>query len=150
MSRKERGVFQLIWKSFFASLKPNFTRTKLMGEDFYGTKYYEVPVASNSSRKKPSRYFVPVNEDNHEQELPAEWEAWLRYRRAEPPTKEEVEENYRIANQKKENAAKIEAMYSNMKTNKPEVLPEKKGQQSFPTYDEYGKDGQDYKIKRPW
>lgn len=86
MSGKQRGVLQLIWKHFTASITPKFTQKKLIGEDFYGTKYYEVPVASNSSRKKPSRYFIPVNKDNFEQELPAEWEAWLRYRRIDRST----------------------------------------------------------------
>ncbi|XP_015432495.1 PREDICTED: mimitin, mitochondrial [Dufourea novaeangliae] len=140
MSGKERGVMKLIWKHFVASLKPNFNRPKLIGTDYFGTKYYEVQVTSTSVRKKPSRYFTPVNEDDHEQEIPAEWESWLRYRRTEPPTIEEIETNYQIAKLKKENAAKIAAKFANSKSETPQLLNAKKGQQSFPTYEEYKND----------
>ncbi|XP_076240746.1 NADH dehydrogenase [ubiquinone] 1 alpha subcomplex assembly factor 2 [Calliopsis andreniformis] len=149
MSGKQRGVFQLIWKHFVASVTPSFKQHKLIGEDFFGTKYYEIPVAKTFMKKRPSRYFVPVNKNDFEQELPAEWEAWLRYRRINPPTNEEVEMNYRIAMNKKQNAAKLEATYSSKKVDMPQLLPERKGQQSFPTYEEYKNDGIDYKIKRP-
>ncbi|KZC10508.1 hypothetical protein WN55_01945 [Dufourea novaeangliae] len=113
MSGKERGVMKLIWKHFVASLKPNFNRPKLIGTDYF---------------------------DDHEQEIPAEWESWLRYRRTEPPTIEEIETNYQIAKLKKENAAKIAAKFANSKSETPQLLNAKKGQQSFPTYEEYKND----------
>lgn len=148
MSGKERGVFQLIWKNFYASLRPN-KKPILMGEDFYGTKYYEVAPRADSS-KRPSRYFVPVNKDDHEQEIPAEWEAWLRNRRKEPPTEEEVIQNYQLAMTKKNNAAQIEAKYSSTNSEVPSVVAEKKkGYESFPQYEEYKDQGRNYKIKYP-
>jgi len=36
---KERGVMKILWNSFVSSLKPRFARRKLIGEDYYGTKY---------------------------------------------------------------------------------------------------------------
>ncbi|XP_015185103.1 PREDICTED: mimitin, mitochondrial [Polistes dominula] len=137
MSGRQRGVFRMIFRDFLASIKPTFNRPKLMGEDYYGTKYYEVAVNATSKKKLPSRYFKSINDD-FEQEIPAEWEAWLRYRRKEPPTYEEIVENYKIAMIKKTNAAKIEAAYKEQKSlNEPEIPIEERGQRSFPVYEEY-------------
>lgn len=127
MSRKERNLLQIIWKHFIASIKPSsLSRPTLIGQDYYGTKYYE----STSARKKASRYFVPINKDDFEQEIPAEWESWLRYRRKNPPTEEEIKKNYEIAMIKKEKAAEIAVKFGSDKT--PQVLTAKKGHESFP------------------
>lgn len=140
MSKNERGIFQQIFKHFIASLKIN--QHKLIGEDYYGTKYYEIQK-SNSSRNP--RYFIPVNNDNHEQELPVEWEAWLRYRRKVPPSKEEIEKNYKLKMMIKQNSAQIEAKYSSNKSQKSTL--HNKEYSSFPVYDEYKNYGQNYNIK---
>ncbi|XP_076229119.1 NADH dehydrogenase [ubiquinone] 1 alpha subcomplex assembly factor 2 isoform X2 [Nomia melanderi] len=102
-----------------------------IGEDYYGTKYYE----STSARRKNARYFIPVNKEDFEQEIPVEWESWLRYRRRDPPTEEEIKKNYDIAMMKKEKAAEIAVKFGTDKT--PEALPAGKGQESFPKYEEY-------------
>nr|XP_033324765.1 NADH dehydrogenase [ubiquinone] 1 alpha subcomplex assembly factor 2 [Megalopta genalis]XP_033324766.1 NADH dehydrogenase [ubiquinone] 1 alpha subcomplex assembly factor 2 [Megalopta genalis] len=135
MSGKERGVFRLIWKHFFASIKPNFKRPKLVGEDYYGTKYYESQTRTDWLKKRTSRSFKPVND--FDQEMPAEWEAWLRHRRVEPPTSEEIERNYMIAMSKKEKAAEIEAKFGNAKSEKPQTLIDSNKKKKFPKYDEY-------------
>lgn len=137
MSRKERGVMKLIWNCFINSMKPNFNRPKLIGEDRYGTKYYETAIASRSSRKKPTRYFEAVDKDNFEPEMPPEWESWLRYRRTEPPTPEELERNYQITMSKKEKAAEIAAKYGSANSEKSEIYIDKKERKPFPVYDEY-------------
>lgn len=146
---KERGVFKLIWKNFISSLKPQYYRRKLVGEDYYGTKYYEEEIR-NSSRKRPPRYFVPVNKDDFEQEKPAEWESWLRYRRKDPPTREEIEANYKLALTKKQNAAKLVEGSSKDETTKD--LPASSASQpvtsgNFPIYEDYKNHGSDYKPK---
>ncbi|KAI4497410.1 hypothetical protein M0802_007421 [Mischocyttarus mexicanus] len=144
MSGRQRGIFQMIFRDFLASIKPTFNRPKLMGEDFYGTKYYEKALDKTSKKKLPSRYFESIN-DNFEQEIPAEWEAWLRFRRKEPPTNEEVEANYKISMIKKMNAAKIEAANKELKAlNEPEIPVEKPGYKSFPVYEEYSSKSVDY------
>lgn len=127
-----RGIFRLIWKNFIASVSPRATRRKLIGEDLYGTKYYEAPILKGSARKTPRRYYVPLKEDFPE--MPAEWESWLRYRRTEPPTSEEIERNMQIALTKKKNAAELEQR--NM-TDKPQIGPSASDPHSFPTYDDY-------------
>lgn len=146
---KERGIFKLIWKNFIASLKPQYFRRKLVGEDFYGTKYYEEEIR-NSSRTRPPRYFVPVNKNDFEQEKPAEWESWLRYRRKDPPTREEIEANYKLAMSKKQNAAKL---LENSETESNKNLPASSSvsqsatSKSFPVYEDYKNFGSDYKPK---
>lgn len=108
-----------------------------MGEDYFGTKYYEEPPAS-SGRKTRGRYFEPAKEDDFEQEMPAEWEAWLRYRRSVPPTKEEIEANYQLILTKRANAAKLEIEYA---AKRDQVTLSVRGQQhaasAFPVYKEY-------------
>ncbi|XP_011169416.1 NADH dehydrogenase [ubiquinone] 1 alpha subcomplex assembly factor 2 isoform X2 [Solenopsis invicta] len=147
---KERGVMKILWNSFISSLKPRYFRRKLIGEDYYGTKYYEEEIRY-STRKRPPRYFIPVNKDNFEQELPAEWEAWLRYRRKEPPTREEIEANYQLAMTKKENAAKL--LQENYPQNKDtRDLPVSSTSQAdtpgnFPVYEDYKGYGDNYKPK---
>lgn len=52
-----------------------------MGEDYFGNKYYEIPKDVSRGKSKTSRWFEPAEKDNHEQEMAAEWESWLRGRR---------------------------------------------------------------------
>lgn len=142
---KERGVFRLIWNNFISSLKPRFARRKLVGEDHYGTKYYEEDIKHSIRRRSP-RYFEPVNKDDFEQELPAEWEAWLRYRRKDPPTQEEIRVNYQLSITKKQNAKLLKEQYS-----KNDIDLDSSISQStpgnFPVYEEYKNAGRDYKPK---
>lgn len=147
---KERGVMRIIWNSFVSSLKPRFARRKLMGEDYYGTKYYEEEIRY-SARKRPPRYFVPTSKDNFEQDLPAEWEAWLRYRRKDPPTREEIEANYQLAITKKENAAKLpkESRSKNEDTRDlaTSSVTQSDNPGNFPVYKDYQDFGDNYKPK---
>ncbi|XP_018049690.1 PREDICTED: mimitin, mitochondrial [Atta colombica] len=145
---KERSVLKIIWNSFVSSLKPRFARRKLIGEDYFGTKYYEEDIRY-SARKRPPRYFIPVNKEDFEQELPAEWEAWLRYRRKEPPTREEIEANYQLAITKKENAAKLlnENRPKNDTTNLPTSSTTQTTPGNFPVYEDMKDFGSDYKPK---
>lgn len=116
----------------------------MVGEDYYGTKYYEKQNAVSTSRQKPARFFVPVNKDDFEQEMPAEWEAWLRFRRKEPPTAEEVDKNYKLQMLVKERAAQLKETYS---ATKQLDVPAKSDEKSFPVYEEYKNFGKDYKVK---
>lgn len=141
---KERGLVRQVWKTFIASLMPRTARRKLVGEDYYGTKYYQDPEA-NGVR---GRSFVPVNKDNFQQELPAEWEAWLRYRRQQPPSDEECKANYNAMIEKKKNAAELDVKYAIEKGTSIEMPKEKRGFESFPTYDEYKDQGRNYYLEK--
>ncbi|XP_051171375.1 NADH dehydrogenase [ubiquinone] 1 alpha subcomplex assembly factor 2 [Leptopilina boulardi] len=142
MSRREQNVLRMIWRDFISSIFVRAEKPKLMGEDFYGTKYFETPPRRGSS-KRPARHFEPVNKDDHEQEIPAEWEAWLRYRRRVVPTNQEVEENYKLILTKRENAAKLVEKYSGKEIEKINPPMPASNPGNFPVYEEY----QDVEVK---
>ncbi|EFN77086.1 NADH dehydrogenase [ubiquinone] 1 alpha subcomplex assembly factor 2 [Harpegnathos saltator] len=133
---KERGVFKILWNSFISSLKPRYFRRKLMGEDYYGTKYYEEEIRY-SNRQRPPRSFEPINKEDFTQELPAEWEAWLRYRRKDPPTREEIEDNYQLAMTKKKNAGELKQKYSQDNECPTLSISGVKTPGNFPVYEDY-------------
>lgn len=81
MAKPPRSIFSMIYKNFIASFKPRQINGNLMGEDYFGNKYYEIPANPAIGKRKPSRYFTPVDKEDFEQERTAEWDAWLRYRR---------------------------------------------------------------------
>jgi NADH dehydrogenase [ubiquinone] 1 alpha subcomplex assembly factor 2 len=89
MAKRERGLFRMIFTNFIKSITPNSSKTICVGTDHFGTKYFE-HINSKSEYKRSRRYFVPIDKTNFEQDLPCEWESWLRHRRADPPTNEEV------------------------------------------------------------
>lgn len=80
---KPRSIWGMIANNFLRSFKPRQVRGNFMGEDYFGNKYYEIPPNPSVGQRKPSRWFVPVNKDDFEQEKTAEWESWLRGRRLE-------------------------------------------------------------------
>lgn len=92
---KERSVFRAIVTNFWNSIKPRSPWGVKVGMDYNGTEYFQGELRESSRRQRPPRWFIPKEKDNFEQELPPEWEAWLRYRRTTPPTEEEVNENYK-------------------------------------------------------
>ncbi|XP_021390027.2 NADH dehydrogenase [ubiquinone] 1 alpha subcomplex assembly factor 2 [Lonchura striata] len=75
---------------------------ELVGTDQFGNKYYRVPKhESRAGQIIPERRFVEaVNREAYQYQIgdfPAEWEAWIRKKREDPPTIEEIlrNENYR-------------------------------------------------------
>lgn len=104
-----------------------------MGEDRLGNQYFEVKKTAASARTKPHRYYLPKSgEEDFMQELPAEWEAWLRGRRKVPPTPAELQKNYEIMLMKKENAKRLEEEKTDSKLLDTPAKP--KGFESFPQY----------------
>jgi len=77
------------------------------------------------------RWFDPATKEDFQQEVPAEWEAWLRHRRNEPPTEDEIKASYALMLLKKKNAAALEAKTPSGAPTKPS-----KGMESFPQYGE--------------
>lgn len=76
-----RGLMKILFQTFIKSFKPRQLNGTLMGEDYHGNKYYEIPADASKNKSKTSRWFEPPEKENHEQELTAEWESWLRGRR---------------------------------------------------------------------
>lgn len=76
-------------------------RTRFVGEDHLGNKYYEVEKPLHDYRKQ-QRFFKTKDEVTSIDQLlqsthvPPPWDAWLRFRKKDPPTEAEVleSENY--------------------------------------------------------
>ncbi|NXY70714.1 NDUF2 factor, partial [Glareola pratincola] len=75
---------------------------ELVGTDQFGNKYYRVPKhETRAGQIIPERRFVEaINRQAYQYEMgdfPTEWEAWIRKKRNDPPTIEEIlkNENYR-------------------------------------------------------
>ncbi|XP_059473661.1 NADH dehydrogenase [ubiquinone] 1 alpha subcomplex assembly factor 2 isoform X2 [Neocloeon triangulifer] len=130
----QRSILGSILKNFLNSFKIAAKPSgKLVASDFIGNKYYEVPADPQGGKRRPTRWFDPATKDDFEQEIPAEWEAWLRNRRAEPPTEDEIKASYALMLLKKKNAAALELKNPTSLPNQPI-----KGMESFPQYgDEY-------------
>ncbi|XP_042225546.1 NADH dehydrogenase [ubiquinone] 1 alpha subcomplex assembly factor 2-like [Homarus americanus] len=134
MSGKTRSLFGTAFKHFLNSLKPRQTARVYVGDDYHGNKYYEIPADPSRGKRHPQRWYVPPVDMRYDQEhMPAEWDAWLRNRRPEPPGESELRENLTIATMKKQNADKLEEKY----IKKPDSTTKESAKPSYPVYDDY-------------
>ncbi|EFX81556.1 hypothetical protein DAPPUDRAFT_303452 [Daphnia pulex] len=128
-----RSIWSKVFTNFVNSLRPRQAKGNLMGEDYMNNKYFEIPADPRRGKRNPSRWFEPIEKDNFEQELPAEWEAWLRGRRKEIPSTEEVLKNLGIMQMKKTNAKKV-AIENPFVHEESQVNP---NEHKFPVISEY-------------
>jgi len=92
----------------------------MVGTDPFGNRYYELPAQPQLGKRRPTRWYDTKDTNRREvlgmselwagfdSNLPSEWESWLRHRRADPPTENEVLQSLALAQLKKKNAAKLE------------------------------------------
>jgi NADH:ubiquinone oxidoreductase subunit len=103
----------------------------MIGIDYKGNRYYEMEGANVQDRRigeqvLPKRWYFPPSEtdEDWDQYIPPEWEAWLRYRRIDAPSEEEVNLNLAVAYAKQLNAAKMkEAEQRALKSSDQITLP---------------------------
>lgn len=134
----QRDLLKIIFTNFINSFRPRQIRGNFMGEDYFGNKYYEIPASPQTGKRNPSRWFEPADKEAFDQEITAEWEAWLRYRRTDPPTREELIQNLQIMEAKKLNAAELDKKYAQLQGNTMEISPpDEETIGSFPKYDDY-------------
>jgi len=118
-----------LFTSFYNSITKKRIKGDFKGDDYFGNKYYELPADPSRGKRIPQRWYVAVSEQHFDQsDMPAEWDAWLRLRRDNPPTPEELNQNLAVAKVKKEKGDVIEAknfgkVHSDMS--------------SYPLYEEY-------------
>ncbi|KAH3695692.1 NADH dehydrogenase [ubiquinone] 1 alpha subcomplex assembly factor 2-like [Dreissena polymorpha] len=112
MSHRTRyGLLRTFW-NFFTKLKPAAENVKheCIGVDKNGNRYM-LKHANPSAHIKEQRFVLPPegNLDEDEEDIatireaqkltmnniPVEWNAWLRYTRKDPPTEQEIERNRR-------------------------------------------------------
>uniref|UniRef100_A0A182JFP3 NADH dehydrogenase [ubiquinone] 1 alpha subcomplex assembly factor 2 n=2 Tax=Anopheles atroparvus TaxID=41427 RepID=A0A182JFP3_ANOAO len=131
-----RNLLRIAFDNFLKSFRPRQMKGNFVGEDYFGNKYYEIPPDPSVGRRRASRWFEPTEKEAYDQEITAEWEAWLRGRRTEPPTDQELMKNLAIMKMKERNAAELDAKFSKAKDTAALEQP-KTGMGSFPQYDEY-------------
>ncbi|XP_054931542.1 NADH dehydrogenase [ubiquinone] 1 alpha subcomplex assembly factor 2 isoform X2 [Dermacentor andersoni] len=88
MSSGGRGIIVRIWNNFLSSITTKQSPHREVGRDHFGNKYFEIAADPSRGKRKPRRWFEPRIKDNFSADMPPEWEAWLRARRAFPPTQE--------------------------------------------------------------
>ncbi|XP_065518732.1 NADH dehydrogenase [ubiquinone] 1 alpha subcomplex assembly factor 2 [Lathamus discolor] len=71
---------------------------ELVGTDQFGNKYYRVPKHETRPGHiiQERRFVEPINREPYQYEMgdfPTEWEAWIRKKRKNPPTIEEILKN---------------------------------------------------------
>lgn len=131
-----RSLMKILFSNFINSFKPRQLKGNPVGEDYFGNKYFEIPADSSLGQRRPQRWFEPTEKEAYGQEITAEWEAWLRGRRKEPPTEQELMRNLAIMKMKERNAAELDAKFEKKK-DVTELDKKTTGMGSFPRYDEY-------------
>merc|ERR1712037_778382 len=82
-------------------LLPSAEEGPMVGRDPFGNTFYEVPADPSRGKRRPRRYYQAsttgqkdiMGKDwnaGFDSKMPSEWEAWLRHRRDQPPTDEQV------------------------------------------------------------
>lgn len=131
-----RGLIAAIVKNFVNSLKPKGGKGVYKGDDYFGNTYYEIPADPSRGKRLAQRWIKPAGEMETDQEkMPAEWDAWLRNRRVDPPTEEELKRNMAISMMKKENAAKT-AEKEGKTLNTGETMSGHSEMSNFPIYED--------------
>lgn len=128
------------------SIRPREFTGSFMGTDLFGNKYYEKKADPRVGRRKVSRYFEPPEKNAFDQEISPEWEAWLRGRRDDPPTAEELQYNKAFMEMKQQKAQAIEDGI--VRPPPQQTLEPKRGVESFPTYGDEYEISAGYKHKR--
>ncbi|KAL9704363.1 hypothetical protein quinque_007881 [Culex quinquefasciatus] len=111
-----RSLMRILFQTFMNSLKPRQLKGNLVGEDYFGNKYYEIPANSALGQTRNQRWFEPTEKEAYNQE--------------------ELLRNLAIMKLKEKNAAELEAKHA-----KPKDLTELEknptGMGSFPQYEDY-------------
>lgn len=114
------------WVTNFRNLINSLTKGKvekpgsvLVGSDPFGNRYFEIPADPRHGKRHPVRWY-DAPETNQKDVLgldryagfdakvPAEWDSWLRMRRDEPPSPDQVMNSLALADLKKRNAAALD------------------------------------------
>ncbi|KAJ3604251.1 hypothetical protein NHX12_028992 [Muraenolepis orangiensis] len=84
-----------------------------VGSDHLGNNYYKVPPQTTWTGRKvgAKRMFEAANPAHYEyveSSIPSEWDAWIRGRRKEPPSIEEMLKNQQYRDQIKQKAKEVD------------------------------------------
>ncbi|XP_053211071.1 NADH dehydrogenase [ubiquinone] 1 alpha subcomplex assembly factor 2-like [Panonychus citri] len=131
------GLFSIIWQQLTKIIKYQPTKEKIVGKDIYGNIFYENDKVN--FRGQLSRYHCPPGNSDILNKISPEWDAWLRYRRKDPPSEAEVLKNLKISEMKKMNAdnkqkEQLNKKYSFMGKSSGENIVTNEFNESFPKH----------------
>ncbi|XP_029640994.2 NADH dehydrogenase [ubiquinone] 1 alpha subcomplex assembly factor 2 isoform X1 [Octopus sinensis] len=132
MSRRAKWL----WGLFKNSLYSVRQQKRIIGNDYFGNVYYE-KEANPSRNLKGARWVERADGDQMTPpDMPVEWEAWIRGKRQNPPTEEEIQRNYAKMMKTIHRAKELEQKYASASPKFEEnVLP--RTRREFPEYPEY-------------
>lgn len=78
MAQPTKSVWGTVIRNFINSFRPKKIWGNKKGHDYLGNTYYEIPADPSRGKRKTSRWFDPPKGGDFMQEMPAEWESWLR------------------------------------------------------------------------
>uniref|UniRef100_A0A2C9LYR3 NADH dehydrogenase [ubiquinone] 1 alpha subcomplex assembly factor 2 n=1 Tax=Biomphalaria glabrata TaxID=6526 RepID=A0A2C9LYR3_BIOGL len=142
---KRIGTFSRIFINLKNSLFSVKQKDTFVGSDKFGNMYFE-KLGDEAHNLRASRYIKQKDPQNVDiPETPVEWEAWLRGRRKNPPSVEEIESNDIKRIQTKNRAEELERKFSGRKISEPspsakvitENIVPSQDRNPFPQYEEY-------------
>jgi len=151
------GPLASLFRAFINSLRQGNTGKPAdavqVGSDPFGNRYWEIPADPRRGKRRPVRWYDAPETNQKEilgvdryggfdAKLPAEWDSWLRMRRDEPPTPEQIMDSMALADLKKRNAAKLdeknrEKLLAMGREAPTEIKPQEGEKPFWPKYEEY-------------
>lgn len=139
MSRQ--GIVGKIWRNIKHTIRVTRTPETCVGQDENGTKFYE-RVPDQAKGVKPLRRIEAADGDTwNAPEVSPEWLAWLRYKRDDPPSPEEIEKNriqsLRVQRRAMELERARQGEKSTERLNLNPPKPNESNRRPFPKYEDY-------------
>uniref|UniRef100_A0A0L8GSN0 NADH dehydrogenase [ubiquinone] 1 alpha subcomplex subunit 12 n=2 Tax=Octopus bimaculoides TaxID=37653 RepID=A0A0L8GSN0_OCTBM len=132
MSRRAKWM----WGLFKNSLYSVKQQQRIIGKDHFGNVYYE-KEANPSRNLRGARWVEPADGDQMTPpDMPIEWEAWIRGKRQNPPTEEEIQRNYAKMMRTIQRAKELDQKYASASPKSEEKVLSQTPRK-FPEYPEY-------------
>ncbi|ORZ02271.1 hypothetical protein BCR43DRAFT_509456 [Syncephalastrum racemosum] len=129
-------------KATLARLKEVYKTTRfpwkkqaLVGVDLNGNEYYDMPNPNHLGRWKRWVQMKEISDDHavfQEDQLPVQWQAWLRHTRHEAPTIQELLREQQRRLRLAEKVRQLEAIEEQRKAKPSMQIPEKQAEQPSP------------------
>jgi len=149
MSGRSLGeVWKTVWLNFKQSFNRGHASDIFVGKDQHGNRYFEKIADQSRDHRHQRRVETPCDDPTVVPELPVEWIAWLRGRRAHPPTEEEIASNAASSKEILARAQELE-QEENRALNRPSAKSTFKtaAASKFPIYTDYDAEGDDSRDK---
>ncbi|KAK7490393.1 hypothetical protein BaRGS_00018372 [Batillaria attramentaria] len=145
MSRSA-GLFARVWQGIRGAFGAREQAARFVGEDHLGNRYYEKDPDQKRGRRG-SRWVEARDAAEGDMtfmpEVPSEWDSWLRRRRDNPPTQEELDRNYAMMIRTQQRAKELERNEGKLPVDEvpeapyTETVTEESFKSKFPKYEDF-------------